>query len=190
VTVLDVTPPEVQCGTTPRMVDGRVTYVATGSDACGMTLALEGARCMRERGAKFIEVVAGCDLEVMQETLIQRSIPPADYGDIWLAYKVRGTDPSGNERVEDCSVHVGGSLSDRDNDTIPDIFDNCPDVFNPDQLDTDLDGIGDACDPEPFDGLWVGGGGGCEGGSAQAMGIALMVMLGLWRRSRQASGRA
>ncbi len=35
---------------------------------------------------------------------------------------------------------------DTDNDGIPDISDNCPTVFNPDQLDADGDGIGDACD--------------------------------------------
>jgi hypothetical protein len=35
---------------------------------------------------------------------------------------------------------------DSDADGIPDITDNCPDVSNPDQTDTDGDGIGDACE--------------------------------------------
>ncbi len=35
---------------------------------------------------------------------------------------------------------------DIDGDGIPDIQDNCPQVFNPDQADGDADGIGDACD--------------------------------------------
>lgn len=35
---------------------------------------------------------------------------------------------------------------DTDNDTIIDLTDNCPQLENPDQLDTDNDGQGDACD--------------------------------------------
>jgi hypothetical protein len=35
---------------------------------------------------------------------------------------------------------------DRDHDGIPDFRDNCPDVYNPDQKDSDGNGIGDACD--------------------------------------------
>jgi len=35
---------------------------------------------------------------------------------------------------------------DSDDDGIPDCNDNCPDVGNPDQTDSDGDGIGDACE--------------------------------------------
>ena len=35
---------------------------------------------------------------------------------------------------------------DRDHDGVPDFKDNCPDVYNPDQADSDHNGIGDACD--------------------------------------------
>ena len=36
---------------------------------------------------------------------------------------------------------------DRDEDTVLDGFDNCPARDNPDQADSDSDGIGDACEP-------------------------------------------
>lgn len=37
-------------------------------------------------------------------------------------------------------------LPDRDHDGIPDVKDNCPDTPNPDQADSDHNGVGDACD--------------------------------------------
>lgn len=40
-------------------------------------------------------------------------------------------------------------LADRDDDQVSDLVDNCPDTANPEQLDFDADGIGNACDPEP-----------------------------------------
>ncbi len=37
---------------------------------------------------------------------------------------------------------------DSDGDGVPDIFDDCPGTVNPDQSDSDLDGLGDPCDPD------------------------------------------
>jgi len=46
-------------------------------------------------------------------------------------------------------IEVYAILDDTDKDGIPDYQDNCPDVSNPDQKDSDGDGIGDACDETP-----------------------------------------
>lgn len=40
------------------------------------------------------------------------------------------------------------SLPDADDDGIPGEEDNCPSIFNPDQTDSDYDGIGNACEPK------------------------------------------
>lgn len=40
---------------------------------------------------------------------------------------------------------------DFDGDRIDGNTDNCPHIFNDSQLDTDVDGVGDACDPRPGD---------------------------------------
>ncbi len=45
------------------------------------------------------------------------------------------------------------ALQDTDDDLVADISDNCPAVPNPDQLDYDIDGLGDVCDAFPFDPL-------------------------------------
>jgi hypothetical protein len=37
-------------------------------------------------------------------------------------------------------------VDDNDNDAIPSVFDNCPNIYNPEQEDSDVDGLGNACD--------------------------------------------
>ncbi len=54
---------------------------------------------------------------------------------------------------DNCPDIVEGTPLDSDSDGVGDACDSCPMVPNPAQLDTDGDGIGDACDPCPtFDG--------------------------------------
>ncbi|MBK9120049.1 MAG: thrombospondin type 3 repeat-containing protein [Phycisphaerales bacterium] len=53
-------------------------------------------------------------------------------------------------RVGEATATIVFAVSDIDGDGIPDYLDNCPTVWNPNQLDTDGDGIGDACDNCPF----------------------------------------
>ena len=47
-------------------------------------------------------------------------------------------------------VITGPFTSDQDGDALLDAFDNCPQVFNPDQTDSNKDGIGDICQGRVF----------------------------------------
>lgn len=40
------------------------------------------------------------------------------------------------------------AAADRDDDGVPDVLDNCPEIFNPSQADFDGDGLADECDPD------------------------------------------
>ncbi len=53
-------------------------------------------------------------------------------------------DESGN--VDTCRFTVEVLLDDPDGDGIPGWDDNCPEIYNPDQLDADADSVGDVCD--------------------------------------------
>ena len=53
------------------------------------------------------------------------------------------------DRDRDGNKTPPSSNPDRDGDGVNNDVDNCPDVANPDQADSDNDGIGNVCDPNP-----------------------------------------
>ena len=61
-------------------------------------------------------------------------------------FNIYATDDDGScifaEEFLDCN---GDCLNDYDDDNICDEIDNCPNVYNPDQIDSDNNGVGDAC---------------------------------------------
>ena len=61
------------------------------------------------------------------------------------------TDPSPDDNQDENSPHLTCAGTDVDGDGVPNADDNCPWDINPDQLDTDGDGLGDVCDDDDDD---------------------------------------
>jgi probable HAF family extracellular repeat protein len=156
--VRDVTAPIVGCGALPaRLESGQqpAVFVATASDACGATPVVSDVGCVDASGA-----AVACDVRAEGAALVVGKLATGEYSVRW---NVTATDPSGNSETVACEVLARG-LGDRDQDTIIDDVDNCPDDKNTDQADTDSDGVGNVCD-DGFTGLTASGDGGCAGAS-------------------------
>lgn len=75
----------------------------------------------------------------------------ADAGDGGMSDAMNdvGSDGDGTGGM-DATDGGGDTLVDGDDDGVADENDNCPETENPDQVDTDRDGLGNACDPYPY----------------------------------------
>ena len=89
-------------------------------------------------------VIDPSDFEENVTDVIITSVHEGRSAYLYLENIVEGT-TMGNELM----LVLAGE--DMDSDDVPDNIDNCPDVANKDQSDTDNDGLGDACDPDDDD---------------------------------------
>ena len=87
--------------------------------------------------------------------------------------------PDDPDKTEPGQCGCGVADTDRDGDGTADCKDNCPSNYNPDQADSDNDGIGDACDNEGGDDGGDDGGGDITG-SYQGTG-AILPLIGAIR---------
>ncbi|MFQ5425211.1 MAG: HYR domain-containing protein [Phycisphaerae bacterium] len=153
---------------------------------CPGSLTLTGnSNCQAVMPMRTADVIAtdGCDqnLTVTQDPQAGSLI---DVGTTEVTITV--TDAAGFNATCTSSVMVlAGAGTDSDGDGVPDCVDNCPSTANPDQRDTNGDGIGDVCGPPPVPNPGIGGLCGAGANSVSLLMAVGLSLLGGTRRLRR-----
>ncbi len=110
-------------------------------DAIGYVFVYQGTEVVG--ASQVVTLVSGGQEE---EVWVDFTVPNGSFN---IRAEIRGQDPADVNPDNDVAItSLFYPISDDDGDGVADDDDNCPDVSNADQLDTDGDGSGDACDDD------------------------------------------
>lgn len=91
----------------------------------------------------------GLEPEIWQENVESTvGVFRGNFGDTYEFYSIAIDRVGNNEQFPDTPDTSTTVSTDLDGDHVSDLTDNCEEVFNPDQIDLDADGEGDACDSD------------------------------------------
>jgi len=128
------------------IIPNRWQHVATTYDGRTVTVYLNGVQEGSYDFGSVLEMqTSGGPLEIgyYQTSTFRGAIDDVRiYNGVLAASEIQNYYLSTSPTFPDGSC----GLPDTDGDGVPDASDNCPTVYNPDQIDTDDDGYGDACD--------------------------------------------
>jgi hypothetical protein len=83
---------------------------------------------------------------VPEEVFVDFVVPSGAFN---IRAEIRGTDPVDSNSANNLAItRLLTPIQDDDRDGVENDTDNCPSVENSDQVDTDLDGLGDVCDDD------------------------------------------
>jgi hypothetical protein len=91
---------------------------------------------------------SGSDSDPINQIFTNPNLSDKEIRDIILGQILKGLPPLKNKDKDKDKDKEKDEDKDSDGDGIADIVDNCPDISNSDQSDTDSDHIGNACDPD------------------------------------------
>ena len=89
----------------------------------------------------LLVLLAGCDVVLGLKRGVPADAAPQDAPDAFVEQHDPKCESNANVAADD--------MADDDGDGVANGVDNCPGIFNAQQIDSDGDGLGDACDPNP-----------------------------------------